>query len=121
LFPVIATNPTAKAATQNAASIGTTKDRALPGTAAKKGRGTAKKSPKAAAGHSTEGIKARLFELRTRGFNRLYQHGQIFEFSTPESLLDVNFAEPLLVLVDRIAIAADSRARVVDAAEIGFR
>ncbi len=66
-------------------------------------------------------IKTRLFELRTRGFNRLYQHGQIFEFSTPESLLDVNFAEPLSVLVDRIAIAADSRARVVDAAEIGFR
>ncbi len=71
--------------------------------------------------HSTDAIKARLFELRTRGFNRLYQRGQIFEFSTPESLLDVKFAEPLFVLVDRIAIAADSRARIVDAAEIGFR
>jgi excinuclease ABC subunit A len=121
LFPVIATTPAAKAATQNGDSIGTTKGRALPGLAAKKSRGTATKSPKAAAGQSTEGIKARLFELRTRGFNRLYQHGQIFEFSTPESLLDVDFAEPLFVLVDRIAIDADSRARVVDAAEIGFR
>ena len=29
--------------------------------------------------------------MRKRGFNRLYQNGQIFEFSTPESLLDLNF------------------------------
>ncbi len=36
--------------------------------------------------------KERLFELRKRGFNRLFQSGQIFEFSTPESLLDVDFA-----------------------------
>jgi excinuclease ABC subunit A len=35
-------------------------------------------------------LKSRLLDLRTRGFNRLYQDGQIFEFSTPESLLDVN-------------------------------
>ena len=32
-------------------------------------------------------LKARLLDLRTRGFNRLYQSGQIFEFSTPESCL----------------------------------
>src|SRR5205814_1836794 len=40
-------------------------------------------------------LKARLFELRKRGFNRLYQDGQLFEFSTPESLLDVNFNKPV--------------------------
>jgi excinuclease ABC subunit A len=66
-------------------------------------------------------IKARLFELRQRGFNRLFQRGQIFEFSTPESLLDVDFTQPVFVLVDRTAIASDSRARIVDATEISFR
>ena len=70
---------------------------------------------------SLDAIKTRLFELRQKGFNRLFQRGQIFEFSTPESLLDVNFAEPVFVLVDRIAISSDSRARVVDATEISFR
>ncbi len=68
-----------------------------------------------------EGMKAKLFELRQKGFNRLFQCGQIFEFSTPESLLDVNFAETLFVLVDRIAVSAESRARIVDATEISFR
>jgi len=68
-----------------------------------------------------DGIKARLFDLRQKGFNRLFQRGQIFEFSTPESLLDVNFNEPVFVLVDRISVAADSRARIVDATEIAFR
>src|SRR2546426_1489736 len=66
-------------------------------------------------------LKARLFELRKRGFNRLYQNGQIFEFSTPESLLDVNFAEPVFLLVDRLAVSSDSRARIVDAVEISYR
>jgi excinuclease ABC subunit A len=86
-----------------------------------RGRKGVKKKSGAKEAQAREATKARLFELRTRGFNRLFQRGQIFEFSTPESLLDVNFAEPLFVLVDRIAITADSRARVVDAAEIGFR
>src|SRR5947209_10910918 len=66
-------------------------------------------------------VKARLFELRKRGFNRLYQNSQIFEFSTPESLLDVNFAEPVFLLVDRLAVSPESRARIVDAVEIGYR
>ncbi len=39
----------------------------------------------------TDEVKARLFELRKGGFNRLFQAGQVFEFSTPESLLDVRF------------------------------
>ena len=69
----------------------------------------------------TEALKARLFELRKRGFNRLLQSGQIFEFSTPESLLDVNFAEPLFALVDRLVVSADQRSRIVDAVEIAYR
>src|SRR5437667_91351 len=66
-------------------------------------------------------VKARLFEVRKRGFNRLYQNSQIFEFSTPESLLDLNFAEPVFLLVDRLAVSPDSRARIVDAVEISYR
>ena len=38
----------------------------------------------------TEALKSRLVQLRTSGFNRLYQQGRIFEFSTPESLLDLD-------------------------------
>jgi excinuclease ABC subunit A len=66
-------------------------------------------------------LKARLLDLRTRGFNRLYQDGHIFEFSSPESLLDLNFAEPVFVLVDRLVVSADGRSRIVDAIEIGYR
>ncbi|MBV8051248.1 MAG: excinuclease ABC subunit A, partial [Acidobacteriaceae bacterium] len=69
----------------------------------------------------SEQLKARLLDLRTRGFNRLYQNGQIFEFSTPESLLDINFAEPVFLLVDRLVVSPESRSRVVDAIEIGYR
>jgi excinuclease ABC subunit A len=68
-----------------------------------------------------EHIKARLFELRKRGFNRLYQKDQIFEFSAPESLLDINFGEPVFLLVDRLAVASDARARIVDAIETAYR
>jgi excinuclease ABC subunit A len=69
----------------------------------------------------SDAIKARLFDLRKRGFNRLVQKGQVFEFSSPESLIDINFAEPVFGLVDRLVVAADQRSRVVDAVEIGYR
>ncbi|MGA3212716.1 MAG: excinuclease ABC subunit A, partial [Terriglobales bacterium] len=65
--------------------------------------------------------KERLFTLRERGFNRLFQNGKIFEFSTPESLLDINFLEPVYVLVDRIVTSPEVRSRLVDAIETGFR
>ncbi|MGB7929563.1 MAG: excinuclease ABC subunit UvrA, partial [Terriglobales bacterium] len=72
-------------------------------------------------GAASDAIKARLFDLRKRGFNRLFQSGQVFEFSTPESLLDVNFSEPVFGLVDRLVVSADQRSRIVDAIEIGYR
>ena len=83
-------------------------------------RGRAKAAAKTNGGLSDQ-LKERLGELRRRGFNRLYQNGNIFEFSTPESLLELNFAEPVFVLVDRIVFAPDQRARIVDALEIGYR
>ena len=69
----------------------------------------------------TEALKARLVELRIGGFNRLYQRGKIFEFSTPESLLDLDFTLPVFVLLDRIVVSAENRPRIVDAAEIAYR
>jgi excinuclease ABC subunit A len=66
-------------------------------------------------------LRERLFDLRKKGFGRLFQNGQIFEFSTPESLLDIDFSQPVYVLVDRIVVAADQRSRIVDALEIGYR
>ncbi len=69
----------------------------------------------------SDALKTRLFDLRKAGFNRLVQGGQIFEFSTPESLLDINFAQPVFMLVDRLAVSADSRTRVVDAIETAYR
>ena len=69
----------------------------------------------------TEQLKARLFELRKAGFNRLYQAGQVFEFSTPESLLNIRFDQPVFILVDRLSVSADSRSRIVDAIETAYR
>src|SRR5262252_1326520 len=66
-------------------------------------------------------IKDRLFDLRKRGFNRLFQNDQIFEFSTPESLLDIDFSQPVYVLVDRIVVGPDQRSRIVDAVELAYR
>ncbi len=66
-------------------------------------------------------LESRLFELRKKGYNRLFQDGQIFEFSTPESLLDVKFNEPVFILVDRLSVASDLRSRLVDAIETAYR
>ncbi len=70
---------------------------------------------------STEALRDRLFDLRKKGFTRLYQNGKVFEFSTPESLLDVDFSKPVFVLVDRLAISAEARQRIVDTVEICYR
>ncbi|HYL12080.1 MAG TPA: excinuclease ABC subunit UvrA [Terriglobales bacterium] len=74
-----------------------------------------------AGGTVSDFFKNRLFDLRKRGFNRLYQNGRIFEFSTPESLLDINFSEPVFLLADRLVVSADARSRIVDAIESCYR
>jgi len=66
-------------------------------------------------------LRDHLFELRKKGFTRLYQAGRIFEFSTPESLLDIDFSQPVFVLVDRIAIGPGLHQRLVDTVEICYR
>jgi excinuclease ABC subunit A len=66
-------------------------------------------------------LRDRLFELRKKGFNRLYQAGRMFEFSSPESLLDIDFTRPLWALVDRIVLSPDLHQRIVDSVETCYR
>ncbi len=77
--------------------------------------------PVHAASTTTEALRDRLFELRKKGFTRLYQNGSVFEFSTPESLLDIDFKQPLFILADRFVISADLHQRIVDTTEIAYR
>jgi excinuclease ABC subunit A len=89
---------------------------------AKAGRAPRKSKKKSAAVEQlSDAIKTRLFELRKAGFNRIYQNGQVFEFSTPESLLDIDFGQTVWMLVDRLTVSAESRARIVDAVETAYR
>ena len=68
-----------------------------------------------------QSLRDHLFELRKKGFNRLFQSGKIFEFSTPESLLDLDFSKPVFLLVDRLAIGPDMHQRLVDTIETCYR
>ena len=116
LFPVEPRQPLSS-------SDATVEDHPKPGTRKR----AFKKSPakKAAAPALSDSLKERLAELRKLGFNRLYQNSQIYEFSSPESLIDVDFSQPdtnpVYILVDRIAVSPENRARIVDAAEIAYR
>jgi len=66
-------------------------------------------------------LRDRLFDLRKKGFNRLFQDGRTFEFSTPESLLEIDFTKPLFVLADRLVVRPDSHQRLVDTVEVCYR
>jgi excinuclease ABC subunit A len=106
---------------------------AVPTQAEKAKKGRAKKAGTKAAGSKASGskpvvpepvvnaLRERLFDLRKKGFGRLFQNGQIFDFSTPESLLDIDFSQTVYVVVDRIVVAPDQRSRIVDALETGYR
>ncbi len=72
-------------------------------------------------GASPANLRDHLFDLRRKGFNRLFQGGRLFEFSTPESLLDIDFSKDLYALVDRVAIAPDLHQRLVDTIETCYR
>ena len=68
-----------------------------------------------------DALRQALLDLQKRGFNRLYQDGRIHEFSSPETLLDVDFSNPVYILVDRLAVNPESRSRLVDSIEICYR
>ncbi|MGH9715797.1 MAG: excinuclease ABC subunit UvrA [Candidatus Acidiferrales bacterium] len=80
-----------------------------------------RRSRAAASRTSPDTIRQTLTDLRKRGFNRLYQAGRVFEFATPEELLDVDFAKPVWVLVDRLALSPEIRSRLMDSIEICYR
>lgn len=79
--------------------------------------------PVHSSGKDAGALREHLFELRRKGFTRLYQGGTVFEFSTPESLLDIDFAKPVFVLADRVAItnSTDLRSRLADTVETCYR
>ena len=70
---------------------------------------------------SQEQLAALLTDIKRRGFSRLYQDGRTFDYSQPESLLDVDFKKTAYVLVDRLKIAPDIRQRLIDSVEICLR
>jgi excinuclease ABC subunit A len=80
-----------------------------------------KTAPHAPGVRESEALRDHLFDLRKKGFNRLFQNGQMFEFSTPESLLDIDFSKPVFALVDRLVIRPDLHQRLVDTVEICYR
>ncbi len=113
---------------QNGAAAATEPPAPSPKPLKKPAKGPSRKSaPAAPVFDLTDAIKDRLTELRRRGYNRLYQPtpdgqiGNIVEFSTPESLLELDFTRPIFVLIDRLALSPEIRSRLVDAIETGYR
>ena len=90
---------------------------AAPTPAAPGRRSAAKKTAKP----SPEMIKQALAGLQRRGFQRLYQAGKMHEFSSPETLLDIDFSQPVYVVVDRLVVGPDMRSRLVDSIELCYR
>jgi excinuclease ABC subunit A len=78
-------------------------------------------APKKAAPSASDALRNALLDIQRRGFNRLYQDGRLHEFSSPETLLDVDFSKPVYVVVDRLSINPDSRSRLIDSIEICYR
>jgi len=65
-------------------------------------------------------IDAHLMSLMQRGFTRLYRNGQTIELATPDSYTDSDF-ENTFVLVDRLVVSPDMRARLVDSLEVCYQ
>jgi excinuclease ABC subunit A len=76
---------------------------------------------KQSAAPSQDSVRNALIDIQKRGFNRLFQDGRLHEFSSPETLLDVDFAQPVFVVVDRLVVNPESRSRLVDSIEICYR
>jgi excinuclease ABC subunit A len=89
----------------------------LPEAAATARRGAKKK----VAAPSAEAVRQALLEIQKRGFNRLYADGRVHEFTSPETLLDIDFGKPVFVLVDRLSVNPESRSRLTDSIEICYR
>jgi excinuclease ABC subunit A len=86
------------------------------------GKKPGKKGTGRSAGDNAENaLRLALLDLQKRGFNRLFQAGQVHEFVSPESLLDMDFQKPVYVLVDRLAVSEEAKSRLTDSVEICYR
>ncbi len=65
-------------------------------------------------------INAHLMSLMQRGFTRLYKEGRTIELATPDSYTDSDF-DNTFVLVDRLTVDAEARARLVDSLEVCYQ
>jgi excinuclease ABC subunit A len=65
-------------------------------------------------------IKAHLMSLMQRGFTRLIKGGQIIELASPDSYTDQDFNDTF-VLVDRLIVQPQVRARLIDSLEISYQ
>jgi excinuclease ABC subunit A len=84
-----------------------------------KGRGALRRQPNTPP--SEQAVRRILAGLQKRGFNKLWQAGRVVEFSQPECFADLNFADPVYVLVDRLSVAPESRSRLIDSIELAYR
>lgn len=66
-------------------------------------------------------LKARLAQLRERGFDRLFQGGQVYRFSNPEELIELDLDAAIHVLADRVAISPEIRERIADVVEVAYK
>jgi excinuclease ABC subunit A len=81
-----------------------------------------KKRGKAAVKKPAINVQAHLMSLMQRGFTRLFTAAdqQIVELQTPDSFTGKNF-DGVYVLVDRLVVRPDNRARLVDSIETCYR
>jgi excinuclease ABC subunit A len=61
-----------------------------------------------------------LMSLLQQGFSRLFRGGEMIELQKPEDFLFDDF-DDTYVLIDRLAVSAETRQRLVDSLEISFR
>jgi excinuclease ABC subunit A len=79
-----------------------------------------KKGAKKSTASEDTRIKAHLMSLMQRGFTRLYKDGRIIDLQTPDSYTDDNF-DNTFVLVDRLVVNEEVRARLVDSIETCYQ
>ena len=79
-----------------------------------------KKSARATKVSERTRINAHLMSLMQRGFTRLYRQGRTIELATPDSYTFSDF-DNAFVLVDRLAVDAAARARLVDSLEVCYQ
>jgi excinuclease ABC subunit A len=65
-------------------------------------------------------VVAHTMSLMQRGFSRLFRDGRIVELQTPDSFEGESF-DDVFVLVDRLVVRPDMRARLVDSLEVCFQ